>query len=348
MTSGGLEIRAVLLAAGEGKRLKPLTYDLPKALVQIGDATLIDRLIDSYESAGIASVTLGVGWQGDVLRNYLQQRQSGMDIEVVDVPDYEDGPLITLTTVLRTIEDQSVIVGPVDHLMDRNLLRNTLERYHSKNSPEDIILAVDPLAEKGTEVFLNETGSVVGLGKPVAEYDSTARSVMLMIVSKNRYRTFIESADKGVLRVSEALNQFINKGVKVGYIPVEGNWFDIDTVQDVLQANRFVLRHMQESVNVPISIALGDSMEFGQSLTLPTEVFIERGVSLHGPVLIQENCRIAKNAIIGPDVIMAKGAEIGANCRIANTILLNKARLKKNTKLQDAIVFDSEILYSEE
>ncbi|MBD3157659.1 MAG: NTP transferase domain-containing protein [Candidatus Lokiarchaeota archaeon] len=346
--SGGLEIRAVILAAGKGTRLRPLTNDLSKAFVQIGDKTLVDVLVENYEAAGITSLTVGVGWQGDVLRSHLEERQSAMDIEVVDVPDYEDGPLRTLTTTLRTVEDETVIVGPVDQLMDDNLVSNALEQYHDKKSPEDIILLVDLSTKKGTQVFLDEAGLVVGLGTPLRDYDSTACSAMLMIISKSRYRTFIESANKGVPKVSEALNQLITEGAKVGHIPIEGTWFDIDTVHDILQVNRFVLRHMQESVNAPISIRLGDTMEFGQSIALPAEVFVECGVSLHGPVLVQENCKIAKNTIIGPDVVIAKGAEIGANCRIENTTLFKNAKIRKNTNIQDAVVFDSEVLYSEE
>ncbi|MGV9169306.1 MAG: sugar phosphate nucleotidyltransferase [Promethearchaeia archaeon] len=345
---GGSQIRAVILAAGKGRRLRPLTQKLPKALVPIGGAPLIDILIDTYQKAGVASFTVGIGWQGDLLRKHLHKTHSELNIDMVPVPNYEDGPLTTLVTALKTVEDDCVIVGPVDEIMDRKLVTEALEDLQDKKLPEDIMLVTDPSVEKGTEVFLKKDDLVAGLGMPITEYDFKARSAMLMIISKDAYSRLIESSKSGMRNLSDALNYLIDNGVQVGSLQVEEQWFDIDTVEDMLQANQYVLHHMRESADTAILILSGDSMEFGETLTLPGDVFIERGVSLEGPVLIQKNSHIQGNTQIGPDVVVGKGTRIGAGCSIDNAVLFHQAKLNTHMKLQGGVVYGSEILYAED
>ncbi|MHA1638475.1 MAG: NTP transferase domain-containing protein, partial [Candidatus Thorarchaeota archaeon] len=172
-------MRAIILAAGRGSRIGPLTKHIPKALLECGGQTLIERTINSYIESGIDNITVGVGWNGHEVRKHIEQAFPNETIRIIDVPNYMHGPLQTLFTSLES-NNEPCIIGPVDSLVDSHIISELMESYKLQSS--DLVIAIDVEAARGTDVYINESRCISGLGsKKDGKY--LGKSVMLVAAS---------------------------------------------------------------------------------------------------------------------------------------------------------------------
>ena len=79
-------MKAMVLAAGIGKRLLPFTKDMPKPLIEVGSETLLDRNINKILDAGINEIVINVSYLGDMIEKHLAKSYSNHDITVIKEP----------------------------------------------------------------------------------------------------------------------------------------------------------------------------------------------------------------------------------------------------------------------
>ena len=82
-------MQAIILAAGMGKRLKELTNNNTKCMVEVNGVKLIDRMLGQLAKLGLSKTVLVIGYQGQKLRNYVGASVNGMQIEYIDNPIYD-------------------------------------------------------------------------------------------------------------------------------------------------------------------------------------------------------------------------------------------------------------------
>ena len=119
----------VILAAGKGNRLRPITSWIPKPLVPIGTKRLIDYTIDRL-SGYVDRIVIVTGWLSDILKKYIVRKYRS-DVTVIEVPFLSKGNSKTLLQAIRDIGYDDLIVTVADHLIDR-FLYESLSRYRSE------------------------------------------------------------------------------------------------------------------------------------------------------------------------------------------------------------------------
>ncbi|MHA2425303.1 MAG: NTP transferase domain-containing protein, partial [Candidatus Thorarchaeota archaeon] len=236
---GGFHIRAVILAAGQGKRLNPLTKELPKALIHCAGKTLLGRLIENLESAAPIEINIGLGWKADLIRVYVQTQYPDSNINFIDVPDYEVGPLETLVTTVGVV-DEPVIICPVDFVAETGFFQEMIEK-HLSESKRFVTIAIDSFKEKGTKLTFSDSGTLLGFNDIQSELGNSGQSAMILIAQPEFFDTCRERRDQGRTLVRDVLIDILEKGDTIHTWHVNGNWFDIDTISDVLHANRVLL-----------------------------------------------------------------------------------------------------------
>ena len=147
--------RAVILAAGKGSRLEPLTAGTPKCLVEVGGEALIERALHALATEGVAQAVIVVGYKGEAVRDRLGSRFAGMEICYVDAPDFETTNNIRSLWDAREYLDQDILLLEADVVFDSSLVAALLS--HSGSSA-----AVAPFdkALSGTVVRQNDEGTI--------------------------------------------------------------------------------------------------------------------------------------------------------------------------------------------
>lgn len=341
---GGIAIHGVILAAGKGERMHPLTQEVPKALLQVGDKTLVEWAIERLSSAGIDEIVVAVGWKGDMVEHHLVSSGSGASI--VKVADYEIGPLQTLVTAIETFDDDFLLT-PVDTIINSSILSGML-KYHSELTDSNgLTLAVDFDGTSGTLVSMSEDGFITGLEGEVSTKDTVGRSAMLFIGNSSLSQEFREALSNGESKLVSVLVRLVRDGFIVNSFPVDSSSLDIDSFPDLLEVNRHVLMNVDFTQSGQVFVPPGDSIEVEDTLTLKSDISLGRGTEIIGPVLISRGCEIGENSQIGPNNTIGPNSIIPAGCKVSDTIIFGESTVKAQSRIQKAIIYNS-IKYSVE
>jgi choline kinase len=237
-------VRAIILAAGVGHRLAPLTDRRPKCLLPVGGRSLLERMLAALRAAGVAEAVVVVGHCQEQIRR-LGARVGGLPIRYVENADYRRDSIRSLWAA-RDLLDADTLLMDADVLFPQALLRRLVE------CPAASALLIDPgFTDTGEEVkVFVRGGRVLALGKKVeplpphdlvgegvgflkcaAAHASLLRACMAEVLEdETRYHEYEDAIDLLVRRVP------------VGWADVGGlPWTEIDFVEDLRRAEAEVL-----------------------------------------------------------------------------------------------------------
>ncbi|MFV1980464.1 MAG: aminotransferase class I/II-fold pyridoxal phosphate-dependent enzyme [Rhodothermia bacterium] len=149
--------RAVILAAGRGSRLHPLTVDIPKCLVEIGGQPLLERALRALAAHGVSEAVIIIGYKGEVIRDRIGLRYAGVDIRYVEAPEYATTNNIRSLWDARDYLDQDLLLLEADVAFDAGVIAELL-----KESGSSAAVAPYSRALSGTVVRRDQHGYVTG------------------------------------------------------------------------------------------------------------------------------------------------------------------------------------------
>ena len=243
----------LVLAAGVGKRLASLTEDRPKGLLELGGRSLLARLLDGLQAAGVRETTVVVGYRQDLIREALGPSHRGMPLRYRVNPGYERGPRLSLWTGRAEFERDDVVLADGDVLFAPALL----DRVVVDPAP-NAFLAEPDFLDTGEEQILYTVGGadrterVVALrrgimGPPAARYERRAEWVGFVKVGRAAGRDLAAVLD-GFVRESqvegdyEAALDALLAGHPFVACPTAGlPWIEIDFPQDLQAAETEIL-----------------------------------------------------------------------------------------------------------
>jgi len=242
-------VRALVLAAGIGKRLAPLTDDRPKGLIELGERSLLARLLDGLQAAGVAETTLVVGYRQDQIRARLGTGHRGMAVRYLENPHYTRGPLLSLWTGRAEFERDDVLLADGDVLFAPPLLDRVIR------APEaNAFLGEPDFVDTGEEqnLYVRAGGQVIAIrrgvmGPPDALYESRAEWVGFVKVGRATGIELAATLDAFVRDgraegdYERALDSLLPRhrfvACPTGGLP----WIEIDFAQDLQEAEGEVL-----------------------------------------------------------------------------------------------------------
>ena len=237
-------MKAIILAAGEGTRLRPYTLERPKCLVEIDGRSLLDRQLDVLFSENIKPIILIGGYRAEMLK------RPGIEIRLN--PNYAETNMIWTLFCAKTELEGDVIVSYGDIVYSRDVLNALLK------SVADIAVAIDidwesywrarngdPMKDAET-LKLSPDGRILEIGQEPKTLDEIEGQYMgLMKFSAkgvNILRTvFHDAKNSGYLGgkqvekayMTDLLQQIIDVGFRVDSVPLHGGWVEVDTVEDL-------------------------------------------------------------------------------------------------------------------
>jgi len=242
-------LNAIILAAGKGERLQPLTNDKPKCLVELFGKSLLEWQIEAFQSSGITDITIVSGYKSDLI-NFPE-------ITILKNEKYESTNMVeTLFSAKEKMLD-STIVSYGDIIFEKNVLESLI------NSPNDISVIVDkqwkrlwgkrfqdPLSD--AESLIIEDGCIVEIGQKVNSYEKICGQYIGLMkfqgsgidLIKRHYEEAKNQANTGTnplnaslpfekSYLTDFLYSLIRGGATIKAVPVNNGWLEIDTLSDL-------------------------------------------------------------------------------------------------------------------
>ena len=317
-------MQALILAGGEGTRLRPLTSTVPKPVVPLVDRPFIQFMLDWLRSHGVDDVVMSCGHLADGVRNVLGDGADfGVRLRYVEEPR----PLGTGGALkhAESLLDERFLMLNGDVLTDIDIT-SQLRRHEATGARGT--LALYPVEDPSAYglVRLDDAGAVTEfVEKPSADQiDTNNISAGVYVLERSVLELLAPGQPASIER--EVFPELVGHGL-YGHVS-RGYWMDIGTPERYLQATFDIL---EGNVATEVAARMGNAY-----------VCIEDGVENSGrvipPALVESGCRIAADARVGADVVLEQGVTVGERTTIERSVVLRGATIGAGCTLRGCII----------
>ncbi|TFF87263.1 MAG: glucose-1-phosphate thymidylyltransferase [Promethearchaeota archaeon] len=336
-------MRAIILAAGEGKRLKPITSSLPKPMIPLAGKPLLEHTILGLKDAGINNILLIVGYKQDIIKDYFGKGLNKFNIKIeYKTQDEYLGTAHATNYAKDFIKGDPFLMMYGDLLVDPSIFKEVLQKFN-QSKPEGLIslLEVGNPEDYGI-ISLNSDGFVEKITeKPSPELNLGNLANAGIYVFKPIIFEAIEKTEKSIrdeYEFTDSMDILINKlnGNIVGYTIKDRFWSDIGLPWQLLDANKYLLEQMKGRILAKLE----------KNVSISGNVFVGKDTIIHSGSYIQGPCYIGENNIIGPNAFIRPDTSIGNNCHIGiseikNSIILSNTNIPHFNYIGDSIICEN-------
>jgi NDP-sugar pyrophosphorylase family protein len=320
-------MKAVILAGGEGTRLRPLTLSTPKPVVPVVDRPFLRHQLDLLLRAGIREVVFSLCYRPErVEAVFGDGRSLGIHIRYA----VEETPLGTGGAVKNAepFLDERTVVLNGDVLTDVDLAA-LVARHEAERASATILLAPVPNPSAYGLVESDRAGHVLRFREKPKPEEITTNTI-------NAGVYILET------RVLELVPPGVGYSIERGFFPAllargdtvlgpvhRGYWIDIGTPEKYLQVHRDILGGR-------FAVALGG--ERRPEGFLHSTARLVPGARLVGPVYAGPGCEIGAGATVGPDAVLVEGVRVGAGARVRDSVLWRGVEIGPDSEVEGSLL----------
>lgn len=327
------QLKALVLCAGKGTRLSPLTDQLAKPLIPIANQPMLFYVLDRIKEVGITDI--GIVVSPGNLKQIRQAVGTGStwnaSIEYI-VQEEAKGLAHAVLSAENYIGTSSFMLFLGDNLIGENL-KPFVAKFFKGNSTASILLkeVIDPRAF-GVAV-LDSSGRVIQMEEKPREPKSNLAMLGIYLLRPDIFEAAknIGPSRRGELEITDALQWILNNNKSIESYVIKSWWLDTGKREDLLLANRVILEEARKN---DIHGKIDDESHLIGDISLGENSIIINS-TITGPVAISNGCRI-NNSEIGPDISINTNS-IVENSILKNDIILDSCHIH-NIKLADSLI----------
>ena len=239
-------MKALIIAAGNGTRMQPVTRGRHKSLMPLLGLKIIERVVLGAKEAGIYEFVIVTGYKGKKLREFLGDgTKYGISISFVQNDDWEKANGISVLAAQKYFRENFVLLMS-DHVFDPSTLKK-IQRLKLKNN--ECALAIDrnlksALDVEDTTKVVVKKGRVVNIGKNIENYN--AFDTGMFFCSPNIFSVLKKTTSIGKNSLTNGMNVYVKQG-KLRILDNKGKfWSDCDTYKDVKFAEKKLLANLSK------------------------------------------------------------------------------------------------------
>ena len=277
IVSNSEDFVGVILAAGIGSRLRPITKSLPKCMVKTAGRPLLEYQFDAYRNAGITELVVVVGYEGLAIRNYCKHIKD-LSITIVENADYEiTNNMYSFYLARKYIGRRPFILNNADLVVDQSIISTML------SSPDVSAVAIDSSVfnNESMKVSVNQANFICDISKSIPNENSAGCSIDFYKFSLDDGQLFIAEVIK-IIEIEKNLKDwtevalqraFRQQKLRFSIIDVAGSdWVEIDNYDDLAIADRKFSRFDVKLADIQVvfldldgTVYIGDKVVAGAS-----------------------------------------------------------------------------------
>jgi len=241
-------MKAVILAAGQGTRIRSVHGEHPKCLIEVDQTTILDHQLEALSMAGINDVAIVVGYEKEQIVGHVRSQELSYNqrIHFIENPAFViSNNIYSLWLAIDWLRGDSFIVLNADVIFDPAILNSAVQPY------APISMIVDPLWRDETMKVIIEGDRVIRMSKRISQEEFCGTYIGITVFSKSIQNRFFRKLSS--LIDADRVNDFFNiavqeladEGVRVGYTSTDGlSWAEIDDPLDLTFAQQSVFPNL--------------------------------------------------------------------------------------------------------
>jgi UDP-N-acetylglucosamine diphosphorylase/glucosamine-1-phosphate N-acetyltransferase len=320
--------QAVILAAGEGQRLRPFTVLKPKVMIHIANKPILQYVVEALAVNGVRHIVMVVGYRKEQVQDYFGSGETfGVEIDYI-VQRQQLGTAHALRQA-RDVVGDSFLVLPGDNIIRPDTVAQLVEA-----KPGIILVKKQENISKYGVVTVKK-----GMVEEIVEKPQEATSKLV--------NTGIYTLDRGILEFIEeegelpmVLKNMVTRGYQIAAQETDDTWLDAVYPWDILRLNDIALGDISQSVagTVEKGVTLKGAVSIGSGTV------VRAGCYLVGPLIIGENSEIGPHACIFPATSIGDQVTISPFGQVRNSAIGNGTRIGPGSILEDAMVDRGSVL----
>ena len=325
-------MKAVILAAGEGSRLKPLTTTRPKVMIPVGNRPILEYVIKALQDSGIMEIVIVVGYKREKIMDYFGDGHK-WGVNIIYVEQFQQlGTAHALRQVSHYINDRFLVVNG-DTIIDSSTIKEIVRV--SSGDAAMLTVTVDKAQSYGVVKSQNNLVKAI-LEKPRGEDISKVVNAGIYSFSPVIFNFLdsLEISERGEYEITDSIRHMLNQSFSVKSVHTNSLWLDALNLWNLLDMNIATLAKrkaeikgtLEENVHIIGSVSLGENS------------IIRSGSYIVGPVDISDNCDIGPNTVILPSTSIGSNCTVEAFTRISNSILMKNVKVSSLCNVSSSII----------
>lgn len=319
-------MKAVILAAGQGTRLRPVTLTMPKSLVPVANKSLIAYAIDMLKGAGLTDIGIVVHSMGSPICKRLGDgREFGVRVQYI-VQEQQSGLAHATLLCEKFVGDDPFTVFLGDNIFQDNM-HGLLTGFEDSDSAAAIALSRVPDPER-FGIAEVQNGRVIRVEEKPSQTTANLAICGVYLFRPSIFEAIrtIKPSWRDELEITDAIQALIQSDEKVDSYVIDGWWIDAGKPDAIIQANQLVLGDLDYTPAPEDHETICPNSEVGPRVLLGTGTKVEHSV-IRGPVIIGDQVTI-RDSYIGPytsvgDNVIIEGSELEASIVMRDCQLRN-------------------------
>jgi choline kinase len=229
--------QCLILAAGNGSRLRAISGGLPKPLVEFQGRPILEHILRRAQDAGIEEFVIVLGYRGDLIREWVESHWTGRArFTWVENPDYHKSNGISALKARSALRDNFLLLM-ADHLFESDTARMMVRQ---RLAPGEVILGVDPDINRIYDIddatkVRRRGNRIMNIGKEIEEYDAIDTGMFLCTPAL--FEDLDHASRDGDCSLSDGMRRLTRSG-RLRALEIDAPWHDLDTPEALAHAGK--------------------------------------------------------------------------------------------------------------
>jgi len=233
-------VQVVILAAGRGTRLDPMTNSVPKVMLKVGKKPILEHIIEVFKQYGHTDITIVVGYKKESIMDYFGNGSGfGVNISYVVQENYKGGTADAVRCVREKITDDKFLLIYGDNMFEPDIIKKMVKM----SEKFDGVLCGKRVDKPELYGILETKGDVVTkiVEKPKKPLSNLAMTG-LFILPRKIFSAIDETklSPRGEYELTDSIQRLIDKGHTFGYVNVEDFWVDIGDKEQLIETEDYL------------------------------------------------------------------------------------------------------------
>jgi bifunctional UDP-N-acetylglucosamine pyrophosphorylase/glucosamine-1-phosphate N-acetyltransferase len=321
-------LKAVILAAGEGSRMRPLTHTRPKVMLPLANKPILEHLLIEARQAGIKEFVFVVGYRDEQIRDYFGNGEK-WGVNIIYASQRKQMGTANALRMVEELADGRFLVINGDNIVHRRDIRKLAKKVDNTMG----FIAVEDTRDLG--MIELHRGRVVRIYEKEANPPSRLANAGLYLLTPDIFVAIAGTAPspRGEYEITDSLALLMEQGHDVSGQKID-YWLNLSYPWDLLSANESLLAGLEgrNQGKIEENVALRGVVAIGEGTV------IRSGSYITGPVIIGRNCDVGPNCYIRPYTAVGDGCHIGGAVEVKNSIIMGGSKLPHHNYVGDSII----------